>query len=76
MSIRGQGHSLIFAKGHSDFKIKFFSQKLLGHLKPKSEAYERMRMKIYTNELHHMTKIAAMPIKTFQKSVFLEPVHR
>ena len=34
MSVKGQGHSLTWAKSHSDFKIKTcFSQKLLGHLK-------------------------------------------
>ena len=32
-SIKGQGHYLTLAKGHSDFKIKSsFSQKLLSHL--------------------------------------------
>ena len=35
MSIKGQGHYLTLAIGHSDFKIKScFSQKLLSHLKP------------------------------------------
>ena len=35
MSIKGKGHSLTLANGHSDFKIKTcFSQKLLTHLKP------------------------------------------
>ena len=33
--IKGQGHSLTFAKDHTDFKIKTcFSQKQLSHLKP------------------------------------------
>ena len=34
------------------------------------KAYGRMRMKIYTNELGHMTKMAAMPIygKNLKKS--------
>ena len=35
MSIKGQGHYLTLAIGHSDFKIKTcFSQKLLSHLEP------------------------------------------
>ena len=35
MSIKGQGHSLTIANGHSVFKIKTcFSQNQLGHLKP------------------------------------------
>ena len=35
MSIKGQGHSLTLAIGHSDLKINTcFSQKLLSHLKP------------------------------------------
>ena len=37
MSIKGQGHYLTLAKGHSDFKIKScFSQKLLSYLEPNS----------------------------------------
>ena len=33
MSIKGQGHYLTLAKGHSDFKIKtWFCRKLLSHL--------------------------------------------
>ena len=65
MSIKGQGHSLILVKDHSDFKVKTcFSQKQLGDLETKGhmKAYGRMGMKIYINELGHMTKIAAMPI--------------
>ena len=35
MSIKGQGHYLILAIGHSDFKIlTYFSRKLLSHLEP------------------------------------------
>ena len=33
-----------------------------GALHPSMKAYWRMGMKIYTNELGHMTKMAAMPI--------------
>ena len=36
MSIKGQGHSLILVKGHSDFNVKAcFSQNQLGSLGPK-----------------------------------------
>ena len=50
MSIKGQGHSMTLAKGHSDFKIKpcthwSFATKL--HMK----AYGITGMKIYTNYL-------------------------
>ena len=35
MSVKGHGHSMTLAKGHSDSKIKSgFSKKLLSHLKP------------------------------------------
>ena len=35
MSIKGQGHSLTLAQGHSDSKIKTcFSEKMLSYLKP------------------------------------------
>ena len=37
MNIKGQGHSLTLANGHSVFKIKsYFSQKLLDYLKASS----------------------------------------
>ena len=65
MSVKGQGHSLTLVKGHSDFKVKTcFSQKQLGGL-------GRMGMKIYTNELGHMTNMATMPIygKNLKKSL-------
>ena len=62
MSIKGQGHSLTLATGHSDF-ITFFSN-TIGSFETKfgMKVYWRMGMKIYTNELGHMTKMAAMPI--------------
>ena len=63
--MKGQGHSLILVKGHSDFKVKTCcSQEQFGNLEPKvhMKANGRMGMKIYTNELGHMTKIAAMSI--------------
>ena len=61
---KGQGHSLTLVKNHSDFKVKtFFSQKVgrFG-IKVHMKARGRMEMKIYINELGHVTKVAAMPI--------------
>ena len=56
MSIKGQGHYLTLAKGHSDFKIKTcFSQ----------ETFEtKFHIKAYGNTgiLSHMTKMATMPL--------------
>ena len=80
MSTKGQGHSLTLVKGLSDFKIKTcFSQKQLGNLEPKliiMKAYGRNGMKIYTNDMGHMTNMAAMPIygKNLKKSFFPEPI--
>ena len=73
MSIKSQGHSLTLVKGHSDFKVKTvgrFGTK--AHMKAKG----RMRMKIYTNELGHVTNMAAMPIygKNLKNSSSQEPV--
>ena len=65
MSIKGHGHSLTLVKDHSHFKVKTcFSRKQLGDFGTKvhMKAYGRMGMKIYINELCHMTKMAAMPI--------------
>ena len=69
MNIKGQGHSLTFVQGHSDSTFSnFFSSKntrpieAIFHVEPE-------RMKVCTNGLCHMTKMAAMPIyakKTFQ----------
>ena len=62
MSIKGQGHSLTLAKGHSDFKIKPFFLKTFGAFETKfhMKTYGRKGSKICTNELGHMTKMAAM----------------
>ena len=42
------------------------------------KAYGRMGMKIYTNELGHMTKLAVMPIygKNLKKYSSPEPIDR
>ena len=58
MSIKGQGHSLTLVKDHSDFKVKTcFSQKQLDDFGTKvhMKAYWGMGMKIYINDLGHMT---------------------
>ena len=81
MSIKGQGHSLTLIKGHSDFKVKpCFSQKTVGSFGTKihMKALGRIGMKIYTNELGHMTNMAAMPIygKNLKKSSSPEPIDK
>ena len=64
MSIRGQGYSLTFAKGHSVFKLKSFFSKTLElfetnyHVKD----FGSIEMKICTNGLDHMTKMAVTSI--------------
>ena len=75
MSVKGQDHSLNLVKGHSDFKVNtFFSQKQVGRFGPKihMKAEVRMGMIIYTNELGHLTNMAAMPIysKNLKKIFF------
>ena len=74
MSVKGQDHSLNSVKGQSDFKVNTcFSQKQLGGrfgTKIHMKAEVRMGMIISTNELGHMTNMAAMPIysKNHKKS--------
>ena len=81
VSIKGQGHSLTLIKGHSDFKVKTcFSQnsKTVGSFGTKlhMKAWGRIGMKSYTNELGHMTNMAALPEygKNLKKSSFPEPI--
>ena len=81
MSIKGQGHSLTLVKGHSDFKVKnLFLAKTVKRFGTKihMKAWGRIGMKIYTNELGHITNMAAMPIygKNLKKSSSLEPIDR
>ena len=63
-------------------KLKLVSQKQLGDLESKLvKTYGRMGMKIYINELGHMTNLTnmpAMPIysKNRKKSSFPEPIDR
>ena len=69
MSVNDQGHSLTLVKSHSDFKVKtcFFFAETVGPFGIKE---------IYTNELGHMAKMAAMPIygKNLKKSSFPEAI--
>ena len=81
MSVKSQGHSLTLVKGYSDFKVKTcFSQKQLGDLQTKAhmKAEGRMGMKIYTNELGHMTNMATMPMygKNIKKITSPEAIDR
>ena len=65
MNIKGQGHSLTVVRGHSDSTFSnFFSSKstrpieAIFHVEPSWDG----RMKVSTNGLCHMSKMAAMPI--------------
>ena len=78
MNIKGQGHSLTFVQGLSDSIFSnFFSSKSTGPIEAKFhiEPPWDIGMKIYTNVLGHMTKMASRPIygKNLQKSSFSEP---
>ena len=79
MSIKGLGPFLTLDKGYSDFKVKtcFFAE-IVERFETKAhmKAYGRMGMKIYTNELGHMTNMAAMPIygKNLKKFSTPEPL--
>ena len=74
MSIKGQGHFLTLVKGHSDLNVKTFFLKdswaIWNQSFYESLREKRMEMKIYTNELGHMTNMATMPIygKNLKKS--------
>ena len=79
MSVKGQGHSLTLVIRSLRFEssnlfvaetVKPFGTK--AHMKAKG----RMGMKIYTNELGHMTNMATMPIygKNLKKSSLPEAI--
>ena len=79
MSIKGQGHSLTLVKGHSDFKVKTcFSKKQEGQFGTKvhMKALGGIGMKIYINELGHMTNMVAMPFygQNLKESSSPEPI--
>ena len=59
MNLKGQGHSLTFANGHSVFKLKsFFVSKTIELFETKYlvKDFGSTKMKIYTNGLGHMIK--------------------
>ena len=71
MIIKGKGHSLTFVRGHSDSTFSsFFSSKNTGpneaifHVELSRDG----RMKVSTNGLCHMTKMAAMPMYAKKKT--------
>ena len=69
---QSQGHSLTLVKGHSDFKVKtcFLINSWAIWNQNHMKALGRIGMKIYTNELSHITNMAPMPIygKNLKKS--------
>ena len=78
MNIKGQGHSLTFVQGNSESTFSnFLSSKkampieAIFHVEPSWEG----RMKVNTNSVCHMTKMATMPIyaRKLSKSSSLEP---
>ena len=65
MNIKGQGHSLTFVQGHSDSTFSnFFSLETARQIEAKLHAELPWDggMKVSTNGLCHMTKVAGMPI--------------
>ena len=65
MNIKSQGHSLTFVEGHSDSIFSnFFSLEAARPIEAKSyiEPAQDGGKKVNTNDLCHMTKMAAMPI--------------
>ena len=67
MNIKGQGHSLTFVEGHSDSKFSnYLSLEIALRIEAKfyGEPLWDEGVKVNTNGLCHMTKMAAMPIMT------------
>ena len=65
MNIKGQGHSLTLVQGHSDSTFSNFF--FLGTAWPiEAKFYVEppwdWRMKVYTINPHHMTKMAVSPV--------------
>ena len=62
MYMKGQGHSLTFVEGHLDSTFSnFFSARLI-EAKSYVESPWEEGMKVNTNGLCHMTKMATIPI--------------
>ena len=64
MNIKGQGHSLTLVQGHTDSTFSFFFLETAWPIEAKF--YVALPWdggtKVWSNNLHHMTKLAAMPI--------------
>ena len=78
MNIEGQGHSLTLVQGHSDSTFSnFFSFKIVKPIEAKFLVKPPwdVRMKVCSNDLGHMTSMAAMLIYgiNLKKSSSLEP---
>ena len=75
---QSQGHSLTLVKSHSDFKVKtcFLINSWAIWNQNSYESFRENRNEIYTNELSHITNMAAMPIygKNHKKSPTPEPI--
>ena len=76
MKIKGQGHSLTLIEGHSDSNVSnFFSLETARLIEAKFDVEPPCdgRMKVNTNELCHMTKMAAtfIYVKNFLKNLIL-----
>ena len=75
---QSQGHSLTLVKGHSHFKVKtcFLINSWAIWNRNSYESLRENRNEIYTNELGHMTNMAAMPEygKNLKKSSSPEPI--
>ena len=81
MNIKGKGHSLTFVQGHSDSTFSnFFSLETARPIEAKFHVESPWDglMKVSTNGLYYMIKIAVMSIygKYLQNSSFLEPKNR
>ena len=62
MSIKGQGHYLTWAQGHSDYNIIIIIIIILiFETKFQMNAFGYMEMQFNSIHFSHMTKVAAMP---------------
>ena len=76
MNIKGQGHSLTLAQGHSDSTFSnFFSLETARPIEAKFHVDPPWDWgtKVYTTSLGHLTNMAAMPIngKNLKKYILL-----
>ena len=79
MNIKGQGHSLTFVVGHSDLTFSnFFFLETAGPIEAKFyvEPPRDEGMKVNTNGLCHMIKMAAMPKYVKISKIFFSETKR